>query len=575
MSMKPIILELHEMRERLKAASIRDIPLYVTYYARVSTDSDDQLNSLENQVSHYHDLIHRNPNWILVEGYIDEGLSGASVCKREAFQRMITDAEDGKFNLILTKEISRFARNTLDSIHYTRKLLSSGVGVLFENDNINTFDGDSELRLTIMASIAQDELRRLSSRITFGHQRAIKEGKVLGCSRLYGYDYVNKRLRINDKEAKVLRELYKLYATNEYSSKQIAQIFWDKGYRSRSDTRIASSVLCKLISNPRYKGYYVAGKTKSVDIFSRIDGKRNKAIPQEEWVMYRDESGEVSPAIVSEELWEKANAVLRRRSQAVKRKTGTYNHANLMTGKLLCTHCGTTYHNRKDKSGERWICSSKITKGASSCPSFRIKESELVEVLLATFHETIFPTEDVTQRYVKMYQSLDRDQGFSKDIAKLKKRIEFETKKKHKLLDHNTKGVLSDEDFASMMANCQNAIATAQSALFELEEQLGSKQEFEKHIESLREKLQEIKHDVKSGSITRGFVEKYIDTIYATPISKDCLRIEVKLFTGETTEKYLSKVRERFIETAHVRLETNTSLFMPLFSASRCTPWAL
>lgn len=177
-------MDIHSTRQKLRSRSIYDIPMRVTYYARVSSETDEQKNSLENQVSYYEELIRRNKAWTFVPGYIDEGLSGISTRKREHFNQMITDASKDQFDLILTKEISRFARNTLDSIQYTRQLLSYGVGVFFQNDNINTLDEDSELRLSIMSSIAQDELRKLSSRVKFGHQQAIKSNVVLGNSRI-------------------------------------------------------------------------------------------------------------------------------------------------------------------------------------------------------------------------------------------------------------------------------------------------------------------------------------------------------------------------------------------------------
>lgn len=160
-------MDIHDIRQQLRTKSIYDIPLRVTYYARVSSESDEQLNSLGNQIQYYEDFIRRNAAWTFVPGYIDEGLSGISTKHRENFNRMVEDAAEDKFDLIITKEISRFARNTLDSIQFTRQLLSYGVGVFFQNDNINTFDEDSELRLSIMSSIAQDELRKLSSRVKF------------------------------------------------------------------------------------------------------------------------------------------------------------------------------------------------------------------------------------------------------------------------------------------------------------------------------------------------------------------------------------------------------------------------
>ena len=147
-------MDIHNIRLQLRQKTIYEVPLRVTFYARVSTDSQEQLNSLTNQISYYEEMIKKNSAWTYVPGYIDEGLSGISTKKREHFHRMIDDAKAGKFDLILTKEISRFARNTLDSIQYTRDLLNAGVAVFFQNDNIKTIDEDSELRLSIMSSIA-------------------------------------------------------------------------------------------------------------------------------------------------------------------------------------------------------------------------------------------------------------------------------------------------------------------------------------------------------------------------------------------------------------------------------------
>jgi len=212
-------MDIHSVRQALKIKSIYDISLRVTYYARVSSESDEQLNSLGNQISYYEDLIKRNSNWTFVPGYIDEGLSGISTKKRENFHRMVDDAAAGMFDLVITKEITRFARNTLDSIQYTRQLLSCGVGVFFQNDNINTFDDDSELRLTIMSGIAQDELRKLSSRVKFGHQQAIKDNVVLGNNRIFGYVKNKGRLVIDEEQAEMVRALFELYATGQYSMK--------------------------------------------------------------------------------------------------------------------------------------------------------------------------------------------------------------------------------------------------------------------------------------------------------------------------------------------------------------------
>lgn len=539
-------MDIHSVRQLLRTKSIYDIPLRVTYYARVSSESDEQLNSLDNQISYYENLIRQNRAWTFVPGYIDEGLSGISTKKRENFNRMVEDAAGDKFDLVITKEISRFARNTLDSIQFTRQLLGYGVGVFFQNDNINTLDEDSELRLSIMSSIAQDELRKLSSRVRFGHQQAIKSSVVLGNSRIFGYRKDNKRLVIVEEEAVMVRELFELYATDEYSLKQIETLFWNKGYRNSKGNKIAHTTLSGILSNPKYKGYYVGNKVKVVDMFT----KKQKFLSPEEWVMFKDETGEIVPAIVSEELWDKANQVLHRRSEDVKSRQGQCNHGNLLTGKLICTHCGRSFYRRdsKDRKGNKnskWVCSGKISNGADSCPTFPIYEEEIKPLLFQVFSETEVSISELIEEYIAMYRTLEEDGALEQRMQELKKRIEVAQKKKSKLLEYNAMGELSDQDFLSMNRQCGQEIEEAQDALQELEEQQMSKEEFRKHIDQIRTVLADAQRDAADGIITKEFVDRYIDKIFVTIEDDGSARLDVKIFTGETTQKYLQKLRIR------------------------------
>ena len=542
-------MDIHEIRQKIKVSSIYDIPIRVTFYARVSSEKDEQLNSLDNQISYYTDLIKSNKNWTYVDGYIDEGISGISTQKRENFHRMISDAKLGAFDLIITKEISRFARNTLDSIKFTRELLNDGVGVFFQNDNINTLDEDSELRLTIMSGIAQDELRKLSSRIKFGHQQAIKNKVVIGNSRIFGYVKDNKRLVIEPEEAKMVRELFELYSTDEYSMKQIEDLFWAKGYRNLNGNKIAHSTMSNIISNPKYKGYYCGNKVKVIDMFT----KKQKFLEPDEWVMFKDETGEIVPAIVSEELWDKANAVLSRRSHDVKSRQNKCNHMNLLTGKLFCTHCGKPYYRResKDKSGNAnsiWICSGKIKNGAASCPSFAIYESDIRPILLDVFNETAGEADKYIDEYIALYKTIANDSNTAKAIAELEKKIAFESKKKAKLLDYNINGDITDKDYIKMNKEAVKKIEAAEAEKAELENKLNSESEFKRHLDEIRTQLESAKRDAAEGLINTAFINKYIDKIYVTA-DGNTMSLNIKLFTGETCEKYLEKLRKRAAQT--------------------------
>ena len=459
---------------------------------------------------------------------------------------MVDDGKAGVFDFIITKEISRFARNTLDSISFTRELLNAGVGVFFQNDNINTLDEDSELRLTIMSGIAQDELRKLSSRVKFGHAQAIKKNVVLGNSRIFGYTKDGGRLVIDQDEAPMVRELFELYATGQYSMKQIETLFWEKGYRNHNGKKIAHTTMSGMISNPKYKGYYVGNKVKVIDLFT----KKQKFLPPEEWVMFKDETGEIVPAIVDEELWEQANKVLKKRSEDVKGRQGICNHANLLTGKLYCADCGTAYYRResKDKYGNRnskWVCSNKINSGAAACASFPIYEEELKPLLFEVFQETEADAEALIEEYIEMYKSLEDGGDTAKQIAALRDQADLARKKKSKLLGYNAAGQLSDKDFLAMNKECDKEIEEAERQIYELEQQQLSKEEFRKHIDTIRRVLHDAKRDAAQGIINKDFIDKYIDKIFVTPEADGTMRLQIKIFTGETTDKYLSKLRGR------------------------------
>ena len=564
-------MDILNIRTLLRTKSIYDIPLRVTFYARVSTDSEEQINSLDNQISYYEEFIQKNNQWTYVPGYIDEGLSGISTKKRKHFNEMIEDAKSGLFDLIITKEISRFARNTLDSLRYTRELLGLGVGVLFQNDNINTLDEDAELRLTIMSSIAQDELRKLSSRIKFGHQQAIKSGVVLGNSRIFGYKKDGKRLVIDETQAPMVRDLFRLYATGEYSMKQLEKIFYDQGYRNYNGNKIAHTTMSGIISNPKYKGYYVGNKVRVMDMFT----KKQKFLPPEEWVMFKDETGEIVPAIVSEELWDKANEVLRRRSEDVKNRQGVCNHANLLTGKLYCAHCGTAYYRRESKSKDgtvnsKWVCSGKINNGADACPSFPIYEDEIKPVLFEAFSATKVDVEALLENYHKMFQAMEADDETKKQMEEQKRIIELADQKKNKLLELVTMGAITAANFKSMTATCDKEAEEAQQALAELEEQLFSKEEYRKHISEVKARLEAAVEAARTGMITNEFVAQYIDKIFVTIEEPDLAKLEIKIFTGKSTEKWLQKLKARskgrtgvtskkMIESYENSVKTNTN----------------
>ena len=248
---------------------------------------------------------------------------------------------------------------------------------------------------------------------------------VLGNGRIFGYVKDSGRLVIDEAEAPMVRELFELYATGEYSMKQIETLFWEKGYRNHNGNKIAHTTMSGMISNPKYKGYYVGNKVKVIDLFT----KKQKFLPPEEWVMFKDETGEIVPAIVTEELWEAANKVLQKRSEDIKGRQGICNHANLLTGKLFCTDCGAAYYRResKDKQGNKnskWVCSNKIKNGADACASFPIYEEELKPLLFEVFQETEASANALIEEYIEMYKALEDGGETAKQVDVLRQQIE-------------------------------------------------------------------------------------------------------------------------------------------------------
>ena len=198
-------LSIYKVEQMLRrGVRLVDLPLVVAFYARVSTDEEVQLHSLSSQIGYYDHMIKTNPNWTFFRGYWDEGISGTSVRRREQFAEMIRDGYEHKFDLIITKEISRFARNTMDSLQYTRELLKRGVGVYFESDGVLTLEPDSEFRLTIMSSVAQEESRKTSERVRRGNRISVENHVVLGSNRIYGFDKDKGKLTINEQEAAMI-----------------------------------------------------------------------------------------------------------------------------------------------------------------------------------------------------------------------------------------------------------------------------------------------------------------------------------------------------------------------------------
>ena len=235
--------------------------LKIAGYCRVSTDKEDQANSFASQQQFFREYITRNPDWELHEIYADEGITGTSTKKRVQFNRMINDAHSGRFQMILTKEVSRFSRNILDTIFYTRELKALGIGVIFMTDGFSSLDADAELRLSIMGSIAQEESRKTSARVKWGQTRQMERGVVFGTSML-GYDVKNGEMKINPAGAEIVRQIFYKYGIEKKGSTVIARELQEAGCQTRTQKAVWSAgYILKILKNEKYAGDLVQKKT--------------------------------------------------------------------------------------------------------------------------------------------------------------------------------------------------------------------------------------------------------------------------------------------------------------------------
>ena len=463
------MMTIRKLREELRMGkSIYDLSLRVTFYARVSTEKMEQQGSLENQIQYYTDFIQKNPNWTYIPGYVDEGISGTTTHKRESFLRMIEDAHRGLFDFIITKEISRFSRSTLDSIQYTQELLDSNVGVLFQNDNINTLDTDSEFRLVVMAGVAQDEVRKLSERLKFGFRQSIKNGHVLGNNRLWGYDKKDCKLTIIPEQAEAVRLIFELYATGEYGIRKIAQELTRRGHTSLLGNEFNQLTIRHILTNPKYKGWYCGNKTQSLDYRT----KKKAFLEESEWVMYPDPN---IPAIVSEELWDRANAIFKERSNEIKTRATSYHNKYPYSGKIICGLHGTSFHRQayptKEGQTEYWRCKNYRQKGADGCAMPALRTSEIDMILADLFQKTIKNKEKIIRLVLNSIADTAQKVDNSAQIGRLEAQLKQIDEKKDKLLELSMENAITIHEFKQRNGRFNEQIAVFEKQLIILRQQ--------------------------------------------------------------------------------------------------------
>ena len=537
-------MDLYTVRNNImKGVPLQKLNLRVCFYARVSTDKDEQLHSLSNQISFFNDYIGKIPNWDFVGSYIDEGISGTQVKKREEFLKMTRDAKRHKFDLILTKEISRFSRSTLDSIKYTQELLASGVGVYFLNDNINTILPDSELRLTIMSSIAQDEVRKLSERVSFGMKRSIDNGVVLGCSNIYGYVKDKGKLVIDDEQAKMIKIIFDRYANTTDGLSKISRYLFSLGYKSRNGKRIDTTILTRIIENPKYKGYYCGHKSKVLDYRT----KKKKRLNKSDWIIYKDYDN--VPPIVSEELWERANIKLKQRqdsftNRAVNKKV--FQNRYTYSGKIYCGCHNLTYHRSsagKRKNNPVWECQVYRKKSLKGCSNPRVFEIELDEVFKDVFNKLLKKRNTIFDEIINECKNYLKTNNSESDIKSLESKILVLNNKKGKLLELVMEEYLSKEDYKKQIDLINEDLNTYQNKMNKLKNNKKDKNYIENKINEIKNALEKCLEDNECYS---DIFNELIDKIIVHKQNDKQIKLDIFIKTGESINTLSDSLGKKF-----------------------------
>lgn len=414
----------------------------VAAYCRVSTDSEDQLHSYRSQVQYYTDLIEKNKEWVMTEIYADEAITGTQITKREGFQRMISDCMDGKIDMVITKSISRFARNTLDTLKYVRMLKENNVAIFFEDENINTLTMDGELLLVVLSSVAQQEVENISDNVKKGLKMKMKRGELVGFQGCIGYDYdpETKSISVNPDEVEIVKYIFTRYVQGA-GSFVISRELNELGYKTKLGNDWTQSTVIGVIKNEKYKGDILLGKTFTVDPISK---RRLENLGEEDQFYIKNHH----EPIISEEMFDKAHEILKKRGKsrsalhqvsAGKREKFTRQYA--FSCMLECGFCGSNlsrrrWHSGSDYSKIIWSCVTGTKKGKKFCPDSKgIPEKVIEDAFIESYKLLCGDNREVLDEFIERVEVTLSESNIEKSIEKIDKEITSIESKKKKLLD--------------------------------------------------------------------------------------------------------------------------------------------
>lgn len=503
----------------------------VAIYGRVSTEHEAQLSALENQLQWYDDQVKYHPNWTVCERYIDEGITGTQAKKRPAFLKMIEDAKQGKFDLIVTREVCRFARNVVDTLVVTRELKGIGVEVFFIDDNIWTMDGDGELRLSLMATLAQEESRKTSERVKAGQKISRDNGVLYGNGNILGYDRVGDTYVINEEQAETVRMIYDLYLQG-YGSMKIAKILTERKRKTASGLiKWSVSNIMRAIKNATYTGTKCYNKSRSNNFLEQ------KRINNLDMSTYEYVEGDF-PSIISQEIWDKAQAIRESRVKPVCVSAGKNTHSkrdsrDIWVNKLRCS-CGSSYRKNKwhtkldGKTSYGYQCYNQLNNGIKRkraeigldtegyCDSRMITDwkldfmaKALLEHLWTERKESVLIALDL----IKYYYKEEKSNETQSDTVTIQAKLDKANSRLTNLIAMRADGEISKDEYQAMRSPVDEEIKKLQKALDEIPQEKSNPKGLD--IEGIRSTLNSF-IDFSGSTISHDVVNQFVYLITPT-----------------------------------------------------------
>ena len=522
----------------------------IAAYCRVSTDKEDQLNSLETQKEFFLEYTKRTGD-NLIKLYADEGISGTKIKNRKEFQRMLADAEKGLFDMVVVKDISRFARNTVDLLQSVRKLKALGIETQFLTANMTSM-GNSEFVLTIFGALAQEESANTSKRIKFGKKMNAEKGRVPNI--VYGYDktigdYFN--LSINEEEAKVISQMYKWYTEEGFGGAKIANMLNERGVKTKRGNNWSQNSVCRILTNEIYTGKIINGKEEVADF---LTGQRKEKDESEWLVTIRPEL-----RIIEDETFDRAQEILKGRHDSFKMTHERQSNKHLFSTLIKCKDCGWSFRRtvRQYKNTYiRWVCSGHNGRGADSCPNaITVDEEELIQVLQEYFQDVLGKKKKVIDYVIKefqrVYKAKDENVEYEKELTAELNRLR---RSREKYMDMYTDDLISREELNEKIGGMRKEIDRLENELKMVSYNLTKGEQLEAILSSTFKEMEDITdvHEMTNTQLKRiinkievdkdGNVDIYLRLIGDLGLDETVLIEGIEREEGTENEDYIADI---------------------------------